>query len=236
MFWQKECETMSREDLNKVQLSRLQWTVANCYDNVPFYRARLDEAGMKPQDIRSLADLKYIPMTDKCHVRDNYPYGMFARPMKDVVRIQGSSGTTGKPTIVGYTRHDVNLWTDLVARLLVAVGVTNEDVAQISFGYGLFTGAHGLHQALDRIGCAVIPVSSGNTQRQIMLMQDLGTTVLISTPSYALYLAENIEKMGLKIGEDIKLKVGCFGGEATSDMMRDELHRRLAYWPPIIMA
>jgi len=227
MFWQKEYETMDREALRALQLQRLQWTVKHSYDNVPFYRQRLDEAGIKPEDIRSLDDLKYIPMTDKCHIRENYPTNMFAVPMKDIVRFQGSSGTTGKPTIVGYTRNDLNMWTDLVARLLTAVGVTNEDVAQVAFGYGLFTGAHGLHQALDRIGCAVIPVSSGNTQRQIMLMQDLQTTVLIATPSYALYLAENIEKMGLEMGKDIKLRVGCFGGEATSDMMRDELHRRM---------
>lgn len=227
MFWQKSLETMDREALRALQLKRLQWTVKHCYEDVPFYRKRLDEAGVRPEDIRSLEDLRLIPMTDKCDVRDQYPYGMFACSMKDIVRIQGSSGTTGKPTIVGYTRNDLNTWTDLVARLLTAVGVTNEDVAQVAFGYGLFTGAHGLHQALDRIGCAVIPISSGNTQRQIMLMQDLGTTVLISTPSYALYLAENIEKMGLKMGEDIKLRVGCFGGEATSDMMRDELHRRM---------
>ena len=166
MFWQKSLETMDREALRALQLKRLQWTVKHCYEDVPFYRKRLDEAGVRPEDIRSLEDLRLIPMTDKCDVRDQYPYGMFACSMKDIVRIQGSSGTTGKPTIVGYTRNDLNTWTDLVARLLTAVGVTNEDVAQVAFGYGLFTGAHGLHQALDRIGCAVIPISSGNTQRQ----------------------------------------------------------------------
>ena len=188
MFWQKDLETMSRGEIEKLQLERLKNTVKRCYDNVPHYHAKLDAAGVTPDKIKTLSDLKYLPFTTKADMRDTYPYGLFAVPLKEIVRIHASSGTTGKPTVVGYTRNDLNNWSDLVARLVTAVGATSEDIVQIAFGYGLFTGALGLHYGLEKIGAAVVPSSSGNTEKQVMLMKDFGTTALVSTPSYACLL------------------------------------------------
>ena len=175
MFFQKDLETMPREKIREIQLERLKWVVDYCYRNVEFYHRRLDEAGVKPEKIKQLSDVQYIPFTTKEDIRDTYPYGLFAQPLKNIVRIHASSGTTGKPTVVGYTRRDLDTWSDLVARLCVAVGTTDEDIVQISFGYGLFTGALGLHYGLEKIGASVIPISSGNTEKQVMILKDFGT-------------------------------------------------------------
>lgn len=213
-MWQKEIETMARKDIEALQLERLKWSVQYSYDRVPFYRKKLDECGIKPEKVKVLSDIQYLPFTTKDDLKNNYPFGMFAQPRKNLVRVHGSSGTTGKPTIVGYTRNDMNNWTDLVARVVTAAGVTDEDVAQIAFGYGLFTGAFGLHQGLERIGAMVVPLSSGNTERQLMLMEDFQTSVLIATPSYAIYLAELIEERGLR--DKLNLRIGLFGSESCS--------------------
>ena len=165
MFFQKEIETMKRSELEALQLERLKWTVDYCYKNVPFYTKKLDEAGISADKIKSLSDIKYIPPTTKADLRDNYPFGLFARPMKEMVRIHASSGTTGKPTVVGYTKHDLDLWSDCVARIAAAAGATDEDIVQISFGYGMFTGALGLHYGLEKLGATVVPNSSGNTEK-----------------------------------------------------------------------
>lgn len=213
-MWQKEIETMARKDIEALQLERLKWSVQYSYDRVPFYRKKLDECGIKPEKVKVLSDIQYLPFTTKDDLKNNYPFGMFAQPRKNLVRVHGSSGTTGKPTIVGYTRNDMNNWTDLVARVVTAAGVTDEDVAQIAFGYGLFTGAFGLHQGLERVGAMVVPLSSGNTERQLMLMEDFQTSVLIATPSYAIYLAELIEERGLR--DKLNLRIGLFGSESCS--------------------
>lgn len=227
MFYNKEIETNSRDELRKIQLKKLKETIKHAYENVDMYRQRFDSLGIKPDDIKSLDDLKKIPFTVKDDLRDNYPFNLFAVPKREVVRVHASSGTTGKPTVVGYTKNDINMWTDVMARLIMATGVTKDDVAQVAFGYGLFTGAFGLHNGLEKIGCMVVPASSGNTEKQIMLMKDFGTTVLISTPSYALYISEIMEKMGIDPRKDLKLRIGLFGAEACSDKMREELESRL---------
>ena len=224
MIFQPEIETMGREEMRALQLQRLQQTVRYVYERVPLYRERLDAMKVRPEDIRSLDDVRRLPFTTKEDFRNNYPYGMFAVPMKDIVRIHASSGTTGKPTVVGYTEQDVEMWATCVARLCAAGGATNEDIAQISFGYGLFTGALGLHFGLAKLGAAVIPISSGNTERQIQLMADFGSTVLVATPSYALYMAEVAERMGMM--DKIHLRVGLFGAEGSTEEMRSELERR----------
>lgn len=221
MFWQKELETMSRDQLADLQLKKLKETVARCYHNVPYYQKIFKEQGILPKDIRSLDDLKKLPMTRKAALRENYPFKLLACPMRDVVRIHGSSGTTGKPTMVAYTRHDLDIWSDCVTRVVCAGGATPDDVAQIAFGYGLFTGALGLHQGLEKLGCAVIPMSAGNTEKQLMLMQDLGVTVLIATPSYALYLSEVAAQKGI-IG-NLKLRIGFFGAEGCTPEMRQKI-------------
>lgn len=225
-FFQEEIECMPREKMRKLQLERLQKTVADVYARVPFYRSRLDEAGIKPEDIRSLEDLQKIPFTTKIDFRDNYPFGMFARPMKEIVRIHASSGTTGKPKVVGYTRKDMEVWSDLIARLVMMVGGSDEDVAQVAFGYGLFTGGFGLHQGLEKVGVTVVPMSSGNTEKQIMLMRDFGSTILIATPTYALHIADMLEEMNVP-KEEIKLRIGMFGGEGHTEEMRKVLESRL---------
>ena len=213
-MWQKDMETMGRREIEALQLERLQWSIRYSYDNVGFYRKKLDDCGIKPEKIKALSDIQYLPFTTKDDLKNNYPFGMFAQPRKNLVRVHGSSGTTGKPTIVGYTRNDLNTWTDLVARVVTAAGVTEEDVAQIAFGYGLFTGAFGLHQGLERVGAMVVPLSSGNTDRQLMLMEDFQTSVLIATPSYAVYLAELIRERGLR--DKLNLRIGLFGSESCS--------------------
>lgn len=221
MYWQKDLETMSRDRIAEVQLENLKATVANCYDNVPYYRAQLDGIGISPADIRELADIRKLPFTKKAALRDNYPFGLLARPMRDVVRIHGSSGTTGKPTMVAYTRRDLDIWSDCVARVVCAGGATPDDIVQISFGYGLFTGALGLHQGLEKIGASIIPMSSGNTEKQLMLMQDLNVTALVATPSYALYLSEVAAQQG--IADRLKLRVGFFGAEGCTPEMRAKI-------------
>jgi len=224
LFFQKDIETMSRKELDALQLERLRHMVDYCYNNVPFYHERLKKAGVTADKIKCLSDIQYIPFTNKSDIRDNYPFGLFAVPQKEIVRIHASSGTTGKPTVVGYTRNDINNWSDCVARLCVAVGVTDEDVAQISFGYGLFTGALGLHYGLEKIGCSVIPISSGNTQKQAMILKDFGSTVLVSTPSYAMYMSEVAREMGIS-NEDIKLRIGLFGSEGCTNELRDLIEK-----------
>ncbi len=224
MMWNLAVETMSRAGIEALQLERLRRIVSHAYENVPFYKAKMDARGVRPEHIQSLRDIELLDFTVKNDLRDNYPYGLFAVPMDDVVRIHASSGTTGRPIVAGYTAEDLANWTECVARLATAGGATKRDIAQVSFGYGLFTGAFGLHQALEKIGATVVPISSGNTERQITLMRDFGSTVLISTPSYAMYLAEVAEKMGMM--DEIKLRVGLFGAEASTREMRDELERR----------
>lgn len=182
MYFQKDIETMPRADIEKMQLERLQRLVKYCYDNVPFYHKRLSEAGVCPEKIKTLSDIQYIPYTTKADMRDNYPYGLFAVPQSKIVRMHASSGTTGKPTVVGYTANDLDHWSDCVARLAMAAGADENTIVQICFGYGLFTGALGLHYGLEKIGATVVPSSSGNTEKQIMLMQDFGTNALVATP------------------------------------------------------
>lgn len=215
---------MDRASMQALQLSRLKQVIERAYHRVPFYRERMDAAGVKSEQIRSLSDIERIPFTVKSDLRDHYPYGLFAEPMDNIVRIHASSGTTGRPVVAGYTRNDLDNWSECMARLIVAAGARSTDIAQISFGYGLFTGALGLHYALEKIGAAVVPISSGNTERQINLMRDFGSTVLVATPSYALYMAEVAEKMGAM--KDIKLRVGLFGAEGSTEEMRKELERR----------
>ena len=224
MFFQKDIETLPREEIEKIQLERLKHQVQYCMDNVPFYHKRLTEAGVTADKIKTLSDIQYIPYTTKTDIRDNYPFGLFAKPMKEIVRIHASSGTTGKPTVVGYTRNDLNNWSDCVARLCAAVGVHDGDIAQISFGYGLFTGALGLHYGLEKLGCAVIPISSGNTQKQAMILKDFGTSVLISTPSYAMYMSEVAHEMGIS-NDELKLRIGLFGSEGCTDALRDKIEK-----------
>ena len=225
MFFQKEIETMPREDIKLLQQARLRQTLRRVYDRVPLYRERFEALKLRPEDIRTAEDLQELPFTVKDDLRKNYPFGTFAADKKDIVRIHASSGTTGKPTVVGYTRNDLDVWSDLVARLAMATGVTKEDTVQISFGYGLFTGAFGLHQGLEKIGCAVIPMSSGNTEKQLMLMQDFEPTVLVATPSYAVYLSEAIAEQG--IADKIKIKIGLFGAEGCTTEMRQIIEKNM---------
>lgn len=226
MYWDRENETMPREQLQALQLERLRLTIERVYRNVPFYRERFTKAGIKPSSVRSLEDLRRLPFTTKQDLRDNYPFGLFAVSMSDVVRVHASSGTTGKPTVVGYTKNDINTWAELAARSLACAGGTKFDVVQNAYGYGLFTGGLGLHYGAERLGAAVVPVSGGNTRRQLMLMQDFGTTILTCTPSYALYLAEEGQKMGLDF-KKMPLKAGIFGAEPWSERMRRQLEEKL---------
>ncbi|ABO35812.1 phenylacetate-CoA ligase [Methanococcus maripaludis C5] len=225
MIWSKE-ETLDRNEIKKIQLERLKESVKKAYENVPLYKEKFDSVGLKPEDITTLDDLKKIPFTVKDDFRANYPFGMFAVPKKEVVRIHASSGTTGKPTVVGYTKKDLKTWAELISRVVTAAGVTDEDTAQVAFGYGLFTGGFGLHYGLENVGASVIPMSSGNTEKQIMLMKDFETTVLICTPSYALYISEVAQKMGIDPKKDLKLKIGLFGGEACSESARTEIESK----------
>jgi len=219
-------ETMPREDLETIILRRLKATIGRIYSNVPFYRRKLEENGITPDDIRSLEDLQRIPFTTKEDLRDNYPYGMFAVPMDNVVRIHASSGTTGQPTVVGYTARDVNTWAELMARSLAAGGATREDIIHNAYGYGLFTGGLGVHYGAEKLGASVIPVSGGNTKRQIVIMKDFGPTILTATPSYALHLAEVADEMGVSF-EDLKFKFGIFGAEPWSENMREDIEKKL---------
>jgi phenylacetate-CoA ligase len=226
MIWNDEFETLPREAIEALQVKRLREQVDRVYATVPFYRAKLSEAGFKPGDIRRLSDLAKLPFTSKNDLRDTYPFGMFAVPMERVVRIHASSGTTGKPVVVGYTRRDIDTWSELMARTLCCGGATSGDVVHNSYGYGLFTGGLGAHYGAEKIGATVIPMSGGNTKRQIMIMQDFGSTILMCTPSYALNMAEVMAEEG--IGPDkLRLKCGLFGAEPWTESMRKEIEKKL---------
>lgn len=224
MIWAKE-ETLTRQEIEDLQLTRLKATLKRIYDKVPAYRKKMEMAGISCEDIQTLDDLKKLPFTVKKDMRDNYPFGLFTVPKKELVRIHASSGTTGKPTVVGYTRNDMDMWTECVSRIACMGGATDDDVAQISFGYGMFTGALGLHYGLENIGASVVPVSCGNTQKQIMYMQDFGATLLVATPSYALHIGEIAKDMGIDPRKDLNIKIGLFGGEGMTEPMRDEMYK-----------
>jgi phenylacetate-CoA ligase len=219
-------ETMSRDQMRVVQSERLRDTVERVYYNIPYYRQRMQEMGLAPEDIKSVDDLKHLPFTTKSDIRDNYPFGLFAVPMSEIIRIHASSGTTGKATVVGYTRHDIGIWSEVMARTFTAAGAGKSDFIQIAYGYGLFTGGLGAHYGGEKIGATVIPISGGNTKRQLQLMEDFGTTVLACTPSYAAYLAETIEESGIS-RDKLKLRVGVFGAEPWTENMRREIEKRL---------
>ncbi|MGQ9920735.1 MAG: phenylacetate--CoA ligase family protein [Desulfobacca sp.] len=226
MIFNEEFETLPREALEAIQLRRLRALCERLYALVPFYRRKFDEAGIKPGDIRTLQDLHRLPFTTKQDLRDNYPFGLFAVPMEQVVRIHASSGTTGKPTVVGYTQRDIKTWAELMARTLAAAGVQRGDIVHNAYGYGLFTGGLGFHYGIEYLGASVIPVSGGNTRRQIMLLQDFGPTVITCTPSFSLHLYEVAKDMGVDFAR-LKLRVGIFGAEPWSEAMRAEIERKL---------
>ncbi|MFP4698076.1 MAG: phenylacetate--CoA ligase family protein [Eubacteriales bacterium] len=226
MIWNEPVECMDREQLRELQGKRLANMVERVYYNVPFYRKKMQELGLEPGDIKSIDDLSKLPFTTKNDLRDNYPFDMFAVPMSEVVRVHASSGTTGKPTVVGYTRKDLNTWSEVVARTLMNAGVHKEDRIQIAYGYGLFTGGLGVHYGSEKIGATVIPISGGNTKKQIQLLKDFKSTVIACTPSYALYLAEALEEQGID-PEDLYLRVGIFGAEPWTENMRKEIEDKL---------
>lgn len=225
-YFHEEFETLPRPALEALQLKRLQQVVQRVYDNVPFYQESFDRAGIRPEEVKSLADLRRLPFTTKQDMRDSYPYGLFAAPMEEIVRIHASSGTTGKPTVVGYTGRDISNWSDLMARSFVAAGAHRGDIIHNAYGYGLFTGGLGAHYGAERLGASVIPISGGNTKRQIMIMQDFGSTVLTCTPSYSLFMAEEAKAEGIDF-KNLKLRVGIFGAEPWSEAMRQEIEAKL---------
>ena len=225
-IWNPEIECMDREQLRKLQGERLRAVVKREYENVALYRERMDQKGVRPEDIRSVYDLQYLPFTDKSDLRDTFPCGLFAAPKKDIVRVHGSSGTTGKPILAGYTQNDIDVWTEMMSRTLTAAGADQNSIIQICYGYGLFTGGLGAHQGAGNIGAMTVPMSSGNTQRQIMMMLELGATHLCCTPSYALYLGETISEMHID-PEQLKLKAGCFGAEPWTEEMRKKIESLL---------
>lgn len=225
MYFQKNFECMSKEDIKRVQSEKLVKQVKYVYDNVECYRKRMDEAGIKPEDIKSIDDITKLPFTYKSDLRDYYPYGLFAKPLSEIVELHASSGTTGKRIVVGYTKNDLDMWASCAARMLSAIGATKEDIIQISYGYGLFTGGFGLHYGAEKLGLTVIPISSGNTERQIETMIDFKATILACTPSYAMYLAETAEKMG--VVDKLSLKAGIFGAEPWTEEMRKQIEEKL---------
>ena len=224
MIWSKE-ETLSRSEIESLQLERLKETVNRVYEKVEPYRKKMDEKGVKPDDIKTLKDLAKLPFVTKQDMRDNYPFGLFAVPRNELVRIHASSGTTGKPTVVGYTENDLKTWTDCVSRIACMGGASKDDVAQICFGYGMFTGALGLHYGLENIGATIVPSSTGNSEKQIMYMKDFETSLLVATPSYALRLAEVAREIGVDPKKDLKVKIGLVGSELLTDAMREEMHK-----------
>ncbi len=226
MIWNEPVECASREEMRRLQSERLAETVRRVYHAVPAYRRKMQEAGLVPADIRAVEDLPKLPFTTKQDLRDNYPFAMFTVPMREIVRIHASSGTTGKPTVVGYTRKDLHTWAEVVTRSLCMAGVGSSDIVQVAYGYGLFTGGLGLHYGTENLGAAVIPISGGNTEKQLLLMQDFGTTVLACTPSYALYLAEGMHDLGVDPAS-LKVRVGIFGAEPWSEAMRREIESKL---------
>ena len=224
-YYQPEIETMPYEDLRKLQNERLVKQVRHVWDNVPYYRAKMQEKGVTPEDIQSVDDLHKLPFLTKADLREAYPYGLMGKPLSECVRIQSTSGTTGKRVVAFYTQHDIDLWEDCCARAIVAAGGTKEDVVHVAYGYGLFTGGPGLNGGSHRVGCLTLPLSSGNTERQLQFMTDLGSTILCCTPSYALYLAESIHEKGIK--DQISLKAGIFGAEAWTEDMRRDIENKL---------
>ncbi len=226
MIWNEEYETLPREALEALQLKRLQALVERVYASVPYYRGKMDEAGVRPGDIKTLADIKKLPFTTKEDLRKNYPFGLFTVPLERVVRIHASSGTTGQPTVVGYTKRDIKTWAELMTRCLAAAGATQQDIIHNAYGYGLFTGGLGAHYGAENLGATVVPVSGGNTKRQIMIMRDFKSTVLLCTPSYALNLAEAMKDMGIDPSE-MAIRVGVFGAEPWSENMREEIQNKL---------
>ena len=226
MIWNEKIECASRSEMSDIQSERLINTVKRIFHNVPGYRAKMQEKGLVPDDIKSVDDLVKLPFTNKTDLRDNYPFGMFTVPMSEIVRLHASSGTTGKPTVVGYTRNDLQMWSEVVTRSLCMAGVHKNDIVQVAYGYGLFTGGLGLHYGIENLGATVIPVSGGNTQKQIQLLQDFGSTVLACTPSYSLHLAESLKEMGIE-PESLNLRVGIFGAEPWSENMRREIETKL---------
>lgn len=226
MIWNPEAECMPYEKRRELQSRRLQETVWRCYTHVPTYHQKLKDAGIRPDDIHSIDDLKHLPFTTRDDLRDSYPFGMFAVPMEDVVRIHSSSGTTGKPKVVGYTRKDIDTWAELMARTIGCGGAGKHDIIQNAYGYGLFTGGLGIHYGAEKIGATVVPISGGNTKRQIMIMQDFGSTMLACTPSYALFIADTALEMGVDI-RDLPLKYGIFGAEPWTDSLRREIESKM---------
>lgn len=226
MMWDETKEQMTREQMRELQSKHLIETVERVYHNVAFYRKKMHALGIEPGDIQGIEDLSKLPFTTKQDLRDNYPYGLFAVPQNEIVRLHASSGTTGHPIVVGYTRKDITNWSEMVARCLYSYGVSKDDIVQVAYGYGLFTGGMGMHYGVEKIGATVIPISGGNTKKQIQIMKDFGSTVLACTPSYALYLAETMDEMGIK-PEDLKLKVGIFGAEPWTELMRLEIEKKL---------
>ncbi len=225
-IWNRKQETMDRSETEQLQLELLQTTVNRAYRNVPFYHRKFDQLNIVPEDVQSIKDIEKLPFTTKDDLRDGYPYELFAVPLREIVRIHSSSGASAKPIVVGYTRNDLKHWADQTARIMNAAGVTKDDVVQIAFDYGLYTGGFGMHYGAERLGASVIPVSSGNTERQVQIMQDFRSTVLISTPSFALYLAEVMNRMGVSPA-GLWLRVGLFGGEPMSENMRAEIEAKL---------
>jgi phenylacetate-CoA ligase len=226
MIWNEKIECATREEMSAIQSERLIKTVERVYHNVPSYRAKMQEKGLVPSDIKSVEDLSKLPFTEKTDLRDNYPFGMFTVPMSEIVRVHASSGTTGKPTVVGYTRNDLTMWSEVVTRTLCMAGVGQDDIVQIAYGYGLFTGGLGMHYGTENLGATVIPISGGNTQKQLQLMQDFGSSVIACTPSYALFLAEVMKENNID-PESLKLRVGIFGAEPWSENMRKEIEAKL---------
>ena len=225
IIWNKKIECMNENDIHALQSERLRKLVNRVYNHVPFYRNRMNDAGIKPSDIQSIDDIVKLPFTYKTDLRDNYPFNLFAVPLQEIVRVHASSGTTGKPTTVGYTKADIENWKEVVARCLTMTGVGKDDIMQISYGYGLFTGGLGVHYGAENVGCTVIPISGGNTRRQLQLMSDFGSTVLACTPSYALHLADALNENGYSL-KDMKLKTGVFGAEPWTENMRFELEKK----------
>ncbi len=224
MIWSKE-EMLPRKEMEEIQLSRLQQTVNQVWEKVPAYRKKMEEAGVRPEHIKCLKDLSRLPFVTKQDLRDNYPFGLFAVDKEKLVRIHASSGTTGKPTVVGYTKRDLDMWTQCVSRIAVMGGASSKDVAQICFGYGMFTGALGLHYGLENIGATMVPSSTGNSEKQIMYMKDFGTSLLVATPSYALRLAEVAQSLGVDPKKDLQVKIGLVGSELLTEAMRTEMHK-----------
>lgn len=225
-YWNRTYECMSREEMGRVQSDRLMNTVNRIYHSVPHYREKMQKKGIEPGDIRSVEDLSKLPFTYKQDLRDTYPYGMFTVPLSEIIRIHASSGTTGKQTVVGYTRRDIDTWAEVMARSLASAGASKDSVIQVAYGYGLFTGGLGAHYGAERVGASVIPISGGNTKRQLQIMKDFGTTILACTPSYALFMAEELEEAGID-KKELKLRAGVFGAEPWSHSMRNEIEQRL---------